>query len=507
MKDTRGTAVAGRHLPPQPSVRAGWGGHSAAVAAGPAAAPSPRRGLGMRVLSLQTGLIALLLPMAAGLSAQTPLRWDGQTPAVQGLNAVYSPHATMTRVYPGAGLKVMPLAEGFDVAEFERIAQSLIDERKVPGMAMAIVQGGRVLSARGYGVTDVNSGERVDEHTVFRLASLSKSFASTAAALAVHDGDLRWDSRVVDYVPTLQFSDPSAASRLTVAEVLSHRVGLVRNAYDRDIERNADYVSLVHKMANAPMRCGPGECYAYQNVAYSLIGDAIAGASGKSFEQYVAHRVFRRLGMSDASYGLDGIAASRSWARPHVYGRGGWTSLYPKPTYYRVAPAAGVNASINDMSKWLLAQSGYRPDVLPGALLATLHAPLIDTPGELHGSGWRRERLNAAGYGLGWRIYDYAGHRMVFHGGVVQGYRGAIALLPERDLGVVLLWNGATAAPTGLMPTILDRAIGLHDRQWIEVDDEAPSLFAERGLPPLPVGETDETPVGAAGSVSNAKPY
>ena len=506
MKDERGSIDTGRAPHARPVVSAGWAGHSTAPVAAPAVVRARRPRLGMRVLSLQTGLVALLLPLAAGLSAQTPLRWDGQAPAIQGLNAVYSPYATMTRVYPGAGLKVLPLAEGFDVAEFERIAQALVDDRKVPGMAMAIVQGGRVLSARGYGVTDVDSGERVDEHTVFRLASLSKSFASTAAALAVHDGELRWDSRIADYVPGLQFSDPNAAVRLTVAEVLSHRVGLVRNAYDRDIERNVDYASLVQKMSSAPMRCGPGECYAYQNVAYSLIGDAIAGASGKPFEQYVAQRVFRKLGMSDASYGLDGIAASRSWARPHVQGRGGWASLYPKPTYYRVAPAAGVNASITDMSKWLLAQSGYRPDVLPGALLATLHAPLIDTPGELRGSGWRRERLNAAGYGLGWRIYDYAGHRMVFHGGVVQGYRGAMALLPERDLGVVLLWNGATAAPNGLLPTILDRAIGLQDRQWIEVEDEAPTLFAEQGLPPLPVGETDEAAVGAAGSVSNAKP-
>jgi beta-lactamase class C len=470
-----------------------------------------------RFLALQTGLIALLLPMAAGLSAQTPLRWDSaqsnqpsngaqQPSGMQALtaNGLYSIQATMTRVYPGSGLKVMPPAEGFDVREFETLAQDLVDSRKVPGLAMAIVQGGRIVSAQGYGVTDMDNPEQVDLHTVFRLASLSKSFASTVTGLMVADGDLRWDSRVVDYVPALQFSDPTAASRLTVADVLSHRVGLSHNAFDRDIESNAEYPSLVQKMAYTPMRCGPGECYAYQNVAYSLIGDAVAATSGKSFDRTVERRLFRPLGMFDASYGLEGIAASRRWAKPHISSRGQWVPVYPKPTYYRVAPAAGVNASISDMAKWLLAHTGYRPDVLPGSLLATLHTPLIDTPGELRGSSWRRERLNAAGYGLGWRVFDYAGHRMVYHGGAVQGYRGAMALLPERDLGVVILWNSNSGAPSGLLPTILDRAIGVTPRRWIESDPDTESLFAERNLPPLPA--SSGTTGGAEGSISNAQP-
>src|SRR5690606_39533931 len=136
-------------------------------------------------------------------------------------------------------------------------------------------------------------------------------------------------------------------------------------------------------------------------------------------------------------------------------------SLTPKRTYYRLAPAAGVNASITDMAQWLIAQSGRRPDVLPAPLLATLQSPIVGAPGEIRGSSWRRDRLNAAGYGLGWRIYDYSGHRLVFHGGAVQGYRGVMAMLPERDLGVVILWNSTSGLPSGLLPTILDRAIGL----------------------------------------------
>ena len=248
-------------------------------------------------LACQTGLVTMLLPLAAGLSAQTPLRWDSANaangPLPGDFGSVYSQKATMARVYPGAGLRIAPLAANFNVREFETLAENLVAGQKVPGLAMAIVQGGRVVSARGYGVTDVNQPETVDAHTVFRLASLSKSFASTATAVLVNEGKLRWDSRVVDYYPTLQFSEPRAALQLSVADVLSHRVGIGKNAFDRDLESYAEYPSLVQKIAYAPMKCAPGECYAYQNIAYSLIGDVVQGASGLPFDQLVKRRLFK----------------------------------------------------------------------------------------------------------------------------------------------------------------------------------------------------------------------
>ena len=99
------------------------------------------------------------------------------------------------------------------------------------------------------------------------------------------------------------------------------------------------------KLANAPMKCAPGECYAYQNVAFSLIGNVLAATTGKDYGQELSRMVFKPLGMNDASIGLSGIESSARWARPHIRSRSGWTSLMPKPTYYRLPPAAGVNAS------------------------------------------------------------------------------------------------------------------------------------------------------------------
>ena len=367
--------------------------------------------------------------------------------------------------------------------------------------------------AIGYGVTDVNQPRTsVDAHTVFRLASLSKSFASTAAGMLVNNGRLRWDSAVIDYYPSLQFSERASATwptdRSRLADVLSHaRRHHHSNAFElRDLEGNAEYASAgaedrlradevrARRMLCLPEhRLQPGRTILVQ------------GASGLRFEDWVSRHLFKPLGMHDASYGLDGITGSPRWAKPHVRAKAGWSPVFPKPTYYRVAPAAGVNASATDMAQWLLAHNGYRPDVLPPSLLATLHAPLIDTPAELRGSSWRRQRLNAAGYGLGWRIFDYAGHRVVFHGGAVQGYRGVVALMPERDLGVAIMWNANSNAPSGLLPTILDRAIGVTPQTWIEGESEPleEGLYVQ-GLPKLPDSETRSG--GSEASVSNAKP-
>ncbi len=438
------------------------------------------------------GLVGMLLPLAVSSAAQSPLRWESPSQVAQVQtaslsNTPYTPPSTATPPVSQA----LPLAPGFDVRQFEAIAQELVADQRIPGLAMAIVQNGRILSVRGYGITDVSAAEPVDAHTVFRLASLSKSFAGTITGMLVSEGALRWDSKLTDYMPEFRLSDPDAAQQLTVADILSHRVGLTHNAYDRDIERDADYRDLLQRLAYAPMKCAPGECYAYQNVAFSTIGDIVFAATGHFYSETVQRRIFTPLGMNDASYGLEGIEASARWARPHVRARGGWVSLMPKPTYYRMPPAAGVNASISDMAQWLIAQGGHRPDVLPAPLLATLHASLIDTPSEIRGSAWRRERVFSAGYALGWRVYDYAGHEVVFHAGAVQGYRGMMALMPERDLGIAILWNSESSLPSGLLPTILDRAIGLPAVAWVDTDSARPETMMANA------------PVNAAGANSS----
>jgi beta-lactamase class C len=359
-----------------------------------------------------------------------------------------------------------------EASQMETLASRLVSEKNLPGLAMAIVHNGEVISLKGYGLADAKGGQAVDADTVFRMASLSKGFAGTVSAQLVAEGAMDWDALVAGQLPEFKLRDVQGAQKVTVRDLLAHRVGLTRNTYDRDLEGNTPYPLLAERLSNAPMTCAPGECYSYQNIAFSLIGDVVFAVTGDFYAHQVEKRIFHPLGMASATFGRDELMASPRWARPHVRAGKGWRAVTPKENYYHLPPAAGVNASIRDMSHWLNAQLGHRPDVLPLDLLNQIHTPQITSPTELRGSPWRRERLRGAWYGLGWRIFDYQGHTLVFHGGAVQGYRGLIGFLPEQDTGIVVLWNSESAAPSGLLPAWLDRALALPERNWLGIAED-----------------------------------
>ena len=356
--------------------------------------------------------------------------------------------------------------------QMEHLAEQLVAQKNLPGLAMAIVQDGHVVSMRGYGRTGGPGYSPIGTDTVFRLASLSKAFAATISAELVSEDAMNWDTPIVNQLPAFKLRSYASGNKVTLRDVLGQRVGLTRNTYDRDLESNEAYPLLAEKLSEAPQSCMPGECYSYQNVAFSLVGDLVFAATGDFYSHQVETKIFHPLGMYSSTYGRDALENSTSWARPHVRGRGGWVAVRPKESYYHVPPAAGVNSSIHDMAQWLIAQMGHRPDVLTPAMLDAIHSPGISTPSEMRGSPWRRERLSNAWYGMGWRVFDYQGHRMLFHGGAVQGYRGLIAFLPKEDVGLVVLWNSESAAPSGLLPSFMDRALGIPTKDWLGVDED-----------------------------------
>ncbi len=356
--------------------------------------------------------------------------------------------------------------------EVERLAERLVREYGVVGMAVSVVHGDRVLLERGFGHTQVGRSESVDADTSFRLASLSKAFAGTLAALLVEEGALRWDTRVADHLPAFALARADTAMGTTAADLLSHTVGLGFHTFDRELEDDQPYPLLAQRLGEAPMLCPDGSCYAYQNIAFSLIGDLAFAVTGDFFTHLVEKKIFHPLGMYGATYGREGLEGSPSWARPHVRAGGRFVALRPKENYYRVPPAAGVNASARDMSQWLMAQMGRRPEVLSADLLTEIQKPRVATPSELRAVPWRQARLQAAHYGLGWRVFDYADETMIFHGGAVQGYRGVIGFLPEHGFGIAILVNCECRLQSGLLPTALDGFLGLPRRDWLELDGQ-----------------------------------
>ncbi|WP_347329920.1 serine hydrolase domain-containing protein [Marinimicrobium locisalis] len=310
----------------------------------------------------------------------------------------------------------------------------------VPGAALAIIADGQIELLKGYGTRRQGGSEPIDQNTVFRLASVSKTIAGTAAGLAVHSNDLHWETPVKDYL-ALDFRNPDYSAKITLQNLLSHTTGLMPQAYTNLIEAEVPYPEVIDRLDEVSFICPPSSCYSYQNVAFSLVGDVLLAATGETYEDYVQRRLFEPLGMNDASFGWQAFTGSANRATPHIKVRGRWHPIEPSPNYYLVAPAAGANASIKDMALWVRAQLGQRPDVLPPELLDQLHSPQVAT--SYRQAHYRAHpQLSNIHYGLGWRLFDFGGNRnFVHHGGWVQGTRTEVLFNREHRLGLVFLTN------------------------------------------------------------------
>lgn len=345
------------------------------------------------------------------------------------------------------------------VAEFEQYVATKVAPF-VPGVAIAIVANGQIKSLQAYGVRRAGTRETLTPDTVFRLASLSKPVASTAASVLVNDGGISWDTTITSVLPNVSFANARYAKQLTLRHALSQSSGLPRHTYSHFIDQNMNYTDVVKRLRYVNFVCPPGKCYAYQNVVYSLAGDMIKQKSGMSFESYVGKKVFEPLGMRNASFGLNSYNASPNRAAPHIASGKRWVPTAVVANWYKVAPAAGVNASIVDMSKFLLGQLGKRQDALPLTVLKPIQARVTkNTPGQNY-YGVRKAVGNTA-YGLGWRVFDYGRNRnFVHHGGHVKGFRTEMVFNRDLQIGMVFLSNSETRLARDIIFQFLD----MHER-------------------------------------------
>ncbi len=346
------------------------------------------------------------------------------------------------------------------------------------GLAVAVVDGGQLSLMRTYGEVEAGSGRAVNRDTVFRLASVSKTFTSSLTGVLVEDNLIDWDDRAHALAPDFRLRSRSATNVVTLEHLASHRVGLPPRAYDNLLEAGYRFDRLLDETANLSLVSRPGTSFNYQNIVFSVLGDVIENVEGESFGQALQNRFFDPLGMGEASVGLDELKASGNWARPHSRRsrRLGWRAFDPNEIYYRVSPAGGLNASIMDMARWVRAQLGHEPEVLSHAMLTRLHTPVVDTPDQFAVWRWMRSRLDDADYALGWRVFDYEGERIVMHGGGVRGYRALVVLAPEHDFGFAAMWNTETARGWRIMPMILDEYFSMPHRDWLDVSDRVAEL-------------------------------
>jgi beta-lactamase class C len=337
--------------------------------------------------------------------------------------------------------------------------QTTLDDWKLPGAAITIVKDTDIVFMKGYGMRKVGQPEPIDIHTVFRIASVSKTFASVLTGLLVEEDLLDWKDRIVEHIPDFCLKDTAATRQLTINHLLSHTSGLMPHAYDNLIEAEIPYKTIIQELKNIPVVGTPGNHYGYQNVFYSLIGDIVEKITWIPYEELIAQRLFYPLGMEDASLGWDAYMAETNRASPHISRYYRWIPVHDKKAYYSVLPSAGVNASISDMAQWLRAMMGGRSDVIPSKILQMVHARRIRTPGERRRYHWNG-RVSNTYYGMGWRIFDYTGHTMITHSGSVEGYLAQMAFIPDLSIGIVVLMNSRRTDT--LVPTFFDMYLDLN---------------------------------------------
>ncbi|TQV77882.1 serine hydrolase domain-containing protein [Denitrobaculum tricleocarpae] len=363
--------------------------------------------------------------------------------------------------------------------DYDRLDQRLnrlAEDPGIVGLAVGVIEKGEITFARGYGETRIG-GMPVTADTVFRWASLSKGVASSLTARLEAQGALSLSDKVAGFETSLRL--PGGAERdATLENILSHRLGIIPNAYDTTLEDGRDPVEIRRSLGKLKAVCPIGDCHSYQNVAFDTVSEVVENVAQSSYGQALKTLLFKPLGMTNASIGRDSLQNAASWAEPHRYARGAKAAKRRKvkEAYYRVPAAGGVNGSIRDLALFARAQMGLVPEVLPQAQLDNLHSPRVYTRREQSRlSGRYGGHIRDARYALAWRVYKYSaeGYRVVGHRGAVDGYRSLILFDPALDTGVVVLWNSNSRKPTAIQLEVMDMAYGLPARDWLQLDQKA----------------------------------
>lgn len=354
----------------------------------------------------------------------------------------------------------------------------VLDAFEVPGVGVAIVKDGEIVLSKGYGVKKLGEPDPVDENTLFSIASNSKAFAATALALLVEQGKLNWEDRVIKHLPWFAMSDDYVTQNLTVRDLLVHHSGLP--AYANDMlhfpPAQMSRKELLLKLKDVPLVHDFRSVYAYDNILYLAAGEVVEAVSGMEWEEFVEKRIFAPLGMNHSISRFSTMRDQPNIAWAHAR-RGG--QLKVMDTFFDLNigdpgnPAGGIASSAADMAKWVKMHldSGriddnrrlFKPNVTGELWKVVVPMPISKEPEWL-----KPAQKHFYGYALGFRTYDYRGYQVVGHGGLLTGFVSQLALVPQLDLGVVVLTNQlATGAYWSIIHQILDYYMEAEPFDWI----------------------------------------
>lgn len=346
------------------------------------------------------------------------------------------------------------------VKEYNEFLQKQIDSTSTVGAAVAIVCHDSLIFLHTYGVKKFGTTDSIDENTVFRLASVSKGFAGVLGAKLDNDNVLRLDDKIVDILPEFTLKDSVNTNNLTVKHTLNHTTGLVPHAFDNLVEAGIPMSEIIARFKEVEIAAEPGVVYGYQNAMFSIIDTVLRAKTGKPYHEHLQEQIFNPLEMHTATANTD--AVNQNFAYPHIISSGKYVPVQLKTNYGLAAPAAGVSASISDMSKWLTALLGGSPEVLDTVVLNQITTPSVYTPLKRRYT-WRWGDIKERYYSLGWRIFKYYNRDIVYHGGYLRGYRAEIAFCPEEKTGIVFLQNSPNKLASMSIPEFWKMYFAIRD--------------------------------------------
>ncbi|HEY8587739.1 MAG TPA: serine hydrolase [Rhodanobacter sp.] len=345
---------------------------------------------------------------------------------------------------------------------YDKIVDATIARYHLPGIAVGVIENGKIVYVRTAGETTVGSGQKINPQTLFKIASNSKAMTTALLGRLVDQGKLRWDDPVTRYLPQFRMHDPWVTDNMRVADLLTHSSGLPLGGGDLMLWPEPNHFSradIIHGLRYIKPAYSFRSQYQYDNLLYVVAGEVAAAAGGASYETLMRREVFAPLGLNRCQVGQWNRDVVGNVAEPHrrVGGRnvvmGADDSLIPAISS---AAAGGIRCDLTDMLKW--ARNWLAPDAAQLQWLSPVQRDILQAPHMLIPvSAQRRawDNTHVMAYGYGWRMADVDGHWTVWHTGTLNGMYSMLALLPDRQSGFVFMINGEAATARTVLGEVL----------------------------------------------------
>jgi CubicO group peptidase (beta-lactamase class C family) len=330
--------------------------------------------------------------------------------------------------------------------EFDIFVQTVLNDWKIPGMAIGIIKDDSIYLSKGYGYRNLEQKLPVTPQTIFPIASVTKTFTGIDLCLLEEEGKVNLQTPVKSYIPGFALYNDQLTNETTLTDLLSHRTGLPSHDalwWSTDKTREQLFQSLKYLQPNKQFR----ETWQYSNLSFMAAGYILQVVSGKSWENYTQEKILAPLGMTNTSFSVKHIQASSNFSYPYTYLNGN-IQLRAFRNLDAVAPCGGINSSVEDMLKYLqmLVQNGKynNKDIIPENVLAKAQRPVIVMP-------YTGTNGSASVYGLGFQKETFDKYLLIEHRGEIDGFTSILTLVPEKNIGIIILANTSLLQPTGII--------------------------------------------------------